>query len=218
MQNPFIESLPSNCPIKRVIQISQFIIEKTNRKIRRQETTVSHDIPIRQHDRSPIPERSQRISQRDQRSLQPHVIPKNRHRLRPNPVLPALIRHHDPVLLEFDHGSPALFYPYLVPSLQILSRCTFQQLDQLVPIRVRIRPPTKIPLQPDLQPPFGNLPFQHAHHDRSLVINNIPVQSSRILQIIQLLQYRVSPPRPIRPQCWLVMIQKEIQTMIYLRV
>ena len=77
----------------------------------------AHNIPIRQYNRSPIPERSQRITQRDQRPLQPHVIPKNRYSLRPNPILPALIRHHNPVLLELDHGSPAFFYPYLIPCL-----------------------------------------------------------------------------------------------------
>ena len=123
VQHALVQQLPSDSTIKRISYLVQLFREKLYTVLRRQETTVSRHVAIRQY-HARVPERSQRILQHPRLTIQPPsgTHPINRNRLRPNPFFATFIYHGNSILAKLNHGSTALLYPDFIPRFQITSR------------------------------------------------------------------------------------------------
>ena len=96
-----------------------------------------------------------------------------------------------------DHGAPGLFDPRPAPGCQIDGCPRIEALDQVEPGGVgklkivEVRPntfPERVLTQHSLQLP---------HHDGRFLVNDRPIETARLVQIVQFLPDRVRSPSPV---------------------
>ena len=110
--------------------------------------------------------------------------------------------------------SPRLVHPHAAPGSEILVGASIENLNQVRPRRVRECETRQILAQPFAQLVRPENLLELAHDDRRLRINDRPVETARILQVVELLANRVCAGGAVDVVGGRIVLEEETQLVI----